>query len=143
MKKQVFGSARVIPGRTRSVVWEFWPAELRRLFLQAGIQKLPAPPIAPECRGADGLLEHDPELAPVLVSPRPGLVSAARLSAPQKIPLLAGAAADAACVYLFADNHYLGRSTPEEPLFWQAVPGVAGIAAVDDPGRSSSLAVMH
>ena len=136
-----FRQCRAVPGRTREVVWEFWPADLRRLFSQAGVRKPPAPPLAPECRETDTPWQV-PGRAPLISSPKPGLVYAASLKHPQKIPLLADADADAGCVYWFADTRYLGRSEPDEPLLWQAAPGVTRLTAVDDLGRASSVRVV-
>lgn len=68
-----FRQCRAIPGRTKSLIWEFWPAELRRLFLQAGIRKSPAPPAAPECRDADGLPERDAGVPRLLFRSNPAL----------------------------------------------------------------------
>ena len=136
-----FRQCRAIPGRTREVVWEFWPADLRRLFSQAGVRKPPAPPLAPECRETDTLWQV-PGRAPLISSPKPGLAYAASLKHPQKIPLLADVDADAGCVYWFADTRYLGRSEPDEALLWQAAPGVTRLTAVDDLGRASSVRVV-
>lgn len=49
---------------------------------------------------------------------------------------------DAGCVYWFAGTRYLGRSEPDEPLLWQAAPGVTRLTAVDDLGRASSVRVV-
>lgn len=136
-----FRQCRAIAGRTREVVWEFWPADLRRLFSQASVRKLPAPPLAPECRETD-IPWQVPGRAPLISSPKPGLVYATSLKHPQKIPLLADADADAGCVYWFAGTRYLGRSEPDEPLLWQAAPGVTRLTAVDDLGRASSVRVV-
>lgn len=90
----------------------------------------------------DGYPLAVPGRAPLISSPKPGLVYAASLKHPQKIPLLADADADAGCVYWFADTRYLGRSGPDEPLLWQAAPGVTRLTAVDDLGRASSVRVV-
>ena len=52
------------------------------------------------------------------------------------------AADDEGGVYWFADTRYLGRSGPDEPLLWQAAPGVTRLTAVDDLGRASSVRVV-
>lgn len=136
-----FRQCRAVPGRTREVVWEFWPADLRRLFTQAGVRKPAALPLAPECRDTNAPWQV-PGRAPLISSPKSGLIYTASLGNPQKIPLLADADADADCVYWFAGARYLGRSAPDEPLFWQAAPGVTRLTAVDDLGRSSSVRVV-
>ena len=116
-------------------------ADLRRLFTQAGVRKPAALPLAPECRDTDAPWQV-PGRAPLISSPKSGLIYTASLGNPQKIPLLADADADADCVYWFAGARYLGRSAPDEPLFWQAAPGVTRLTAVDDLGRSSSVRVV-
>ena len=105
------------------------------------VRKPAAPPLAPECRDTDAPWQV-PGRAPLISSPKSGLIYTASLGKPQKIPLLADADADADCVYWFAGARYLGRSAPDEPLFWQAAPGVTRLTAVDDLGRSSSVRVV-
>lgn len=132
---------REIPGRTERTVWEFWPADMRRLFLQAGVSKPRPPAFAPECRG------EGRGRAPKILSPRPGVAHVRSLSAPSRIPLDADVEADADSVFWFADAEYLGRTDPEgrgsdgEPLFWTPKPGVTELRAVDDQGRSARLRV--
>lgn len=128
---------RDMPGRTERVVWEFWPADLRRLFRQAGIHKPPAPPFAPECRSGGPA----PGRPPAISSPRPGVVYNRSLSRPGAIPLLADTDADADFVFWFAGTRFLGRSGADEPLLWNPDPGVTELTAVDDLGRAASLRV--
>ncbi len=124
-------------GRTRCVVWEFWPADLRRQFAQAGVIKRPAPPYAPECLN-DGIA---PGKTPEIRSPKPGVVYNTSLSVPVSVPLLADADADAAYVYWFAGRVFLGRVAPDETLWWDPPPGMTELRAVDDLGRSAVLRV--
>ncbi|PWM65273.1 MAG: penicillin-binding protein 1C [Desulfovibrionaceae bacterium] len=128
---------RDIEGRTERMVWEFWPADLRRLFRQAGINKPPAPPFAPECLGGG----PPPGRPPVITSPRPGVVYSRSLTRPGPIPLLADTEADADGVFWFAGTRFLGRSGPDEPLLWDPAPGITELRAVDDLGRATSLRV--
>lgn len=138
---------RPLPGRTKEVVWEFWPADLRRLFLEAEVRKAPAPPPAPECLTAAEDFEQALQasgMAPIIRSPASGLVYTTHLTkvaGAQSIPLNADIDADAGCVYWFAGTEYLGRSNPDSPLYWTLTPGKTRITAVDDRGRASSAMV--
>lgn len=128
---------REIPGRTQKVVWEFWPSDLRQLFLQAGVLKPLPPPYAPEC------LSPQPEngQAPVILSPQQGLVYNVRLSStePSLVPLHATVDADTTELFWFADANFVGKAKPGEIIFWQAQPGVHVLRAVDNQGRAASL----
>ncbi|MBR5734316.1 MAG: penicillin-binding protein 1C, partial [Desulfovibrionaceae bacterium] len=127
-----------IPGKTRHVIWECWPSDIRRLFRQAGRAKPAPPPLVPECRG---LASAIPGKTPVITSPRRGVVYAASLSSPRRIPLQADAEDDAETIYWFADTRFLGKSTGDQPLFWMPVPGTTTIRAIDSAGRAGSMQV--
>ncbi len=43
--------------------------------------------------------------------------------------------ADVKTLYWFVDNKHIGRSSPEETLFWNPKPGVFRVRVVDDQGR--------
>ena len=124
-----------LPGLTRTEVWEFWPSDLARLFLQAGVVKPPPPPFGPECRD-----ETIPGQPPRIIVPKEGLVYQRRLSDPARsaIPLTASADADARILYWFADGRFLGRSTPGEPLLWHPDTDRTRLVVTDEHGRSST-----
>ncbi len=127
-----------IPGKTRRVIWECWPSDIRRLFRQAGRTKPSPPPLVPECRDLAAAI---PGKIPVITSPRRGVVYASSLSAPRRIPLQADAENDAEIIYWFADTRFLGKRTSDTPLFWMPVPGATTIRAIDSAGRVGAMRV--
>ena len=128
-----------IPGRTREQVWEFWPSDLARLFLQAGVVKPPPPPFSPECAEAT-----PPGQPPRILVPKEGILYQRRLSDPARstIPLTAGADADATLLYWFADGRFLGRTAPGEPLLWTPGDGRQRLAVTDDHSRSAARTIV-
>jgi penicillin-binding protein 1C len=121
--------------RAQTRVWEFWPTDLARMFLRAGVVKAPPPPFAPECRA-----EREASGAPpVIIQPKAGLVYHAGSSrgVGNVVALMADADADVALLHWFADGRHLGMSTPGEPLLWKASPGSITLRVVDDAGRSA------
>lgn len=127
-----------IEGQTERIVWEFWPADMRRLFSEAGVHKQLLPPYDPAC--LESLPMHGGN-APIIISPHEGLIYNRSISNPKPIPLLADTDADASTLYWFADTKYLGASFPEKPLLWDLAPGVHTLRVADDLGRSSSIRV--
>jgi penicillin-binding protein 1C len=126
-------------GRAETRVWEFWPTDLARMFLKAGVVKAPPPPFAPECR-KDGEASGTP---PVIVQPKAGLVyhTGTSRGIGNTVALMANADADVASLHWFADERYLGISTPGEPLLWNASSGAVTLRVVDDAGRSAQRRV--
>ena len=123
----------------RQEIYEFWPSDLQQVFAEAGIPRR-KPPQNSNCSNA-GEIEG---LAPRITSPGRGSAYVMRLSQPdqQRIALSAVADADVRAIYWFADDSYIGRSSPREALFWQ--PPVAGsyrLRAIDDRGRSDERPV--
>jgi penicillin-binding protein 1C len=128
------------PGRTEERVLEFWPTDMRRIFLRAGIVKAVPPPFSPEC--AAGLASGAwtaPGKAPRISIPKEGVTYRIRMADPSRngIPLTADADADASGIFWFAGNTYLGRSEPGKHLSWTPPAGVTELRAVDDLGRSA------
>ncbi|MDR2669266.1 MAG: penicillin-binding protein 1C, partial [Desulfovibrio sp.] len=128
-----------VPGHTEEKVWEFWPTDMRRIFLQAGIVKAPPPPFGPECAaGTSPDAEGMPGDAPRIRIPKAGVTYRIQLSDParSRIPLSADADADAGKVFWFAGDSYLGSVKPGEHLLWTPPTGVTELRAVDDLGRA-------
>ena len=71
-------ACEAVPGRTEEVVWEFWPSDLRKQFLQAGVVKPPPPPFGPGCGQ-----ERVSGMPPRMISPKDGVIYQRSLSAPQ------------------------------------------------------------
>ncbi|WP_238149753.1 penicillin-binding protein 1C [Dyella jiangningensis] len=120
---------------THVEVYEFWPSELQRVFVQAGIPRR-MPPRNDTCGnlGADGE-------APAITSPLRGSIYALRLKRAEEGRIAFSANGDASVreMYWFVNDAYVGRSAPGESLFWQ--PGAAGnyeVRVVDDRGRSDT-----
>ena len=127
-----------IPGKTERVVWEFWPADTRRIFAQAGINKPQPPDYAPECQEYAATAGKPP----VITSPQSGVVYSRSLSRPDKIPLLADTENEDEVIFWFAGNLFLGRSVAGDPLLWEPWPGVTWLRAVDELGRADSFRVV-
>lgn len=128
------------PGRTEERVWEFWPSNLRRIFLRAGIVKPPPPPFSPECAALRRSSERAPLGNPPRISiPKEGVLYRLPLADPARgrLPLTADADADARSVFWFAGDRFLGRSAPGRELLWTPPPGTTELRAVDDRGRAS------
>lgn len=119
--------------RTHVEVYEFWPSELQRVFVQAGIPRR-TPPRNDSCvlSGVDG----EP---PSITSPLRGSIYAMRLKSTGQDRVAFSANADASVreMYWFVNDAYVGRSAPGESMFW--LPASAGnyeVRVVDDRGRS-------
>jgi penicillin-binding protein 1C len=119
----------------RAEVFEFWPSDVLRLFVEAGIPRRP-PPQAAACPGSAAAGE-----APRISSPRTHVtytVRAARVGS-ETVPLIATADGGARRIYWFKDDAYLGESSPDLPLaFAPQSSGVFMLRAVDDAGRADS-----
>lgn len=129
-----------VPGRTEERVWEFWPTDLQRIFLRAGIVKPPPPPFSPECAAPAAAGERTAAGEPPRISiPKEGVVYRMPLSDPARgrIPLTADTDADARSVFWFAGERFLGRSAPGRELLWTPPPGITELHVVDDLGRAA------
>lgn len=119
---------------THVEVYEFWPSDLQRVFQQAGMPRR-APPANPACQGGQRIDGG----APSITSPLRGSTYTLRLKQldEERIPFTATSDADAHSLYWFVDDAYVGRSSPNELMYWQ--PHSAGrytIRVVDDHGRA-------
>ena len=123
---------------TKRVIWEFWPADMRRLFRQAGVHKKIVPPFAPHCKPGSEPIAGS---TPVIQSPGKGLIYHQSLSKKTKIPLMADVDADASYIHWFGNNSYLGVSESEEIFFWEPFIGKTTLRVVDDLGRHSSMVI--
>jgi penicillin-binding protein 1C len=127
------------PGRTEEKVWEFWPTDLRRIFLRAGVVKSPPPPYSPECAAKFLSAGAAPGITPRISVPKEGVTYRIRLSdaSRSRIPLTADTDADAGKVFWFAGDCFLGHSEPGGHLLWTPPAGVTELRAVDDLGRAA------
>ncbi len=119
-------------GKTRLEVYEFWPSDIRQIFSMAGIQRRQPPTAPTECALTSAYNGVHPEIT----SPVAGLEYQLRLNhrGDQAIPLQVTLDADASHAYWFADNEFIGKSSDNETLFWQARPGQYRLTVTDDRG---------
>ncbi len=129
--------SRPVDGATRNEVFEVWSSDLLALFEKAGLPRRLPPPYAPGEQ-----IDDRPEAgrAPQIVSPLPGGEYAVPVkeAAREEIPLIAVVPADAATLYWFLDESYLGRSARGKAFFWKPRPGSFVLRATDEHGRSAS-----
>lgn len=128
------------PAAVRTETFEVWPSDLAKLFAAAGLPRRPLPPAAPGC----GESEAPQGAAPRITSPLAGVTYTLRPSHvdASTVALQAVTDGDAAEVFWFADQAFVGRSPRGATLFWK--PASAGrytVRAVDDLGRSDARAV--
>ncbi len=123
---------------TKREIYEFWPADLLRLFRAAGLPRRVPPPFLPGSR-PDGITYEEGH-APRIVSPRPGAVYELRAGdrTRQEVTLQAQTEMDVEQVYWFADKQFIGRAAPHEAVAWTPGPGTYWLTAVDDAGRAGS-----
>jgi penicillin-binding protein 1C len=119
---------------THIEVYEFWPSDLQHVFQQAGMPRR-SPPTNPSCNTG----ERIDGTVPSITSPLRGSTYTLRLKQldEERIPFTATSDADAHALYWFVDDAYVGRSSPNELMYWQ--PHSAGrytIRVVDDHGRA-------
>ena len=122
----------------RREVYEFWPADLLRLFREAGLPRRRPPPFLPGSRS--DVLAYQEGNPPHIVSPRPGAVYELRAGNPtrEQVTLQAQTEMDVEQVYWFADKQFIGRAAPRQSLAWTPGPGTYWLTAVDDAGRAGS-----
>jgi penicillin-binding protein 1C len=122
----------------KTLIFEFWDADMLRLFREAGMPRR-APPILPaECSNALVQTSFD---APQITSPLKGVSYSIRLSKPETIALRANHTR-AGAIYWFAGNSFIAKSEQGEAVSWQ--PQQAGrfvLRAVDEAGLADSREV--
>jgi len=76
---------------------------------------------------------------PDITSPAAGLIyyTSREATEQSQVALRATTDSDANWLYWFADDGFIGRTTPEDALFWQPPAGTHTIVVVDDHGRSA------
>lgn len=130
----------------RKEVYEFWPSDLQELFTRAGLPRRSPPPFlpgyGPESNGTNAAnLVKGKALA--IVSPKAGLFYVVRAGDDESrgLTLKAETETDVAQVYWFAGKQFLGISRRLESLNWRPAAGHYTVTALDDHGRSASVAV--
>ncbi len=120
-------------------VFEYWPSDLARVFVQAGIPRQ-RPPSDGHCEQAHGWLGSPPHIT----SPYRATSYTLRLSHPDQleINLSATVDADVSKVYWFDGDSFIGSSNVGAALSW--TPKRAGsyrLSVVDDHGRQDQREV--
>ncbi len=135
-----FRSCRFDPQTTQEAVYEFWPSDIAKLFLAAGIAVRRPPPWAPECEPG---LRAGTGIAPRISSLSPHLryVLRAERIDEERLPLAAASDADAEWLYWFVDDRYVGKAPSGESLLWPPGSGLHDVLVVDDLGRSDFMRV--
>jgi penicillin-binding protein 1C len=121
----------------REEVREFWPPEMLNLFRLAGVPRTPPPGIA-----AGSVAANDSGMAPRVLSPLPGRSYLLDRSNPARrcVPLRAETFDGSARVFWFANGIFIGSSAPSEDFLWSPEPGDIRLQAVDEAGRSTTVA---
>jgi penicillin-binding protein 1C len=128
------------PG-TRSEVYEFWPTDMQRLFVDAGMPRR-QPPVLPDCgvRGdAGGDQQGD---GPTIASPNKSTTYTVRLSKPAPLALRANSLAAQDSLFWFANGGLVGKGRPADAVAWTpAAPGHFQLRVVDQAGRADTREV--
>jgi penicillin-binding protein 1C len=123
-----------IDAGTRFAVYEFWSSELLKLFREAGIQRRTPPPFDQGC-SLDAMADQG--VAPRISSPQ--TMVSYPLPADQvniaQVPFTAVSDAGTRILYWFVDEHFVGETPRDKPLFWTLQPGHFEVRVVDDQGR--------
>lgn len=124
-------------------VYEFWPSNLLELFAKAGLPRRLPPPFLPGCGPESVAANAAKGKALQIVSPKAGLVYAVRVgdNESRSLTLKAETDTDVAQLYWFAGKQFLGTSRRQESLAWRPSAGRYTVTALDDHGRSDSVAV--
>jgi len=121
----------------REEVREFWPPGMLQLFRRAGVPRTPPPAIE-----AGSVAANDSGMPPRILSPLPGrsYVLDRNNPARRSVPLRAEPFDGSARVFWFANGSFIGSSAPSEDFLWSPDPGDIRLQAVDDAGRSTTVA---
>lgn len=121
-------------GSSKSIVFEYWPTNLLKLFQKAGIGRKTPPSQHPDCRG-----EVFGDIGPKILSPKKAVVYNLRtLGADSKqIPLLALGDGNVKKISWYINNQFIGHTHVHHPLLWTAKAGRHNIRVIDDHGRST------
>lgn len=124
----------------KTLVREFWPSDLMKLFAEAGLPRL-VPPDYPDANKKmnNGRSGFPPEI----VSPLKNTVYIFRSGTPEKNVLILNAVADADTseLFWFAGSSFIARCSPSEPYVWKPAPGFYELTVSDGKGRSDSINV--
>jgi penicillin-binding protein 1C len=117
---------------SRREIYEFWPNDMAKLFLEAGMPRRQQPPL-PSCYdnlNGEAVLE--------IVSPSSIGVYTLKIGKSPSIGLKAKSKANSD-IFWFANKSYIGKAKATETLSWQPEnPGAFRIRATDEKGHTAS-----
>lgn len=122
-------------------IYEFWPANIMKLFREAGLPRRRPPPWLPGTH--PDALTYTPGDPPRIVSPYPGAtyeLQPGQINV-HAITLQAQTQSDVDQVYWFAGKQFIGHTSPHTALTWSPCPGAYCLTVVDDAGRAASESV--
>ncbi len=124
----------------KSIVKEFWPSDLQKLFEEAGLPRMPPPDYPPQELKMDFRRQGFP---PEIISPLSGTDYVFRLKdqSKNKIMLCANADADTTELMWFNGSIFIGRSKPDQSIVWTPSPGFYELVVTDQKGRSNTVYV--
>lgn len=121
-------------------VREFWPTDLLALFEEAGLPRIIPPEYPPE---QESFSTRDNGFKPRILSPL-GKTTYVVRDYPDRnriLTLAASADADAGTLFWFANDRFLGRTSPKGQLFWEPEPGLWMVTVLDSRGRADSVEI--
>jgi len=124
------------PGKTDTVIYEFWSSEIMQIFALAGISHRIPPRYMPDLETGAAA---NYGIAPQIIFPTPNITYAFRAEnfENERVPFKADADSDAKIVFWFLNDKYIGRSKSGEVMTAKTDPGNYAVRAVDDLGRAS------
>ncbi|MCL2334557.1 MAG: transglycosylase domain-containing protein, partial [Endomicrobia bacterium] len=124
------------PGKTDTVIYEFWSSEIMQIFKLAGISHRVPPRYMPDLELGSAA---DYGAAPQIILPTPNITYAFRAENFETgtVPFKADADSDAKTIFWFLNDKYIGNSKSGTVMTSKAEPGNYVVRAVDDLGRAS------
>ena len=119
-------------------IFEFWPSDMQKIFVMAGLPRRSVPAAAPGC---DKSGDANNGIAPRITSPLRAVTYTLRVKtlATEAIMLLATLDGDAHEAFWFVNNSFIGSAKRGAALSWQPKkPGHFLLRAVDELGRADS-----
>ncbi len=123
-------------GPTHQEVFEFWPSDLAKLFVEAGLPRRTAPPLEARCPMSEG----QEGVAPKINSPLRGVTYSLR-HGEGTVAFEAVTDGDSHDLFWFVGDELIGKSRQGKPLFWAARSGNFQVRVIDDQGRSDERAL--
>ena len=128
-------ACKAVKGKTRMEVFEFWPSDIKEIFLMAGVEKKAPPPYESGCTKNTRISSE-----PTIQSPTEGLIYTLEPTKIEEslIPFTAILDADSHKAFWYVNKAFVGVSESNKPLFWKAQLGEFIVTVVDEKGLSKS-----